>query len=80
MNVGYLYVMGTVALGVVGQIIVKWQADRAGDFPDGSGERVRYFVDFLLNPWVLLALALVFVGLLCWIAAHSMPGSFTSIA
>jgi drug/metabolite transporter (DMT)-like permease len=71
MNTGYLYVAGTIALGVCGQLIVKWQADKAGAFPDGSGDRIRYFVDFLLNPWVIAALALAFIGLLCWIAALS---------
>jgi multidrug transporter EmrE-like cation transporter len=71
MNTGYLYVAGTIALGVCGQLIVKWQTDKAGSFPDSAGDRVRYFVDFLLNPWVIFALALVFIGLLCWIAALS---------
>lgn len=60
---GYVYVAATVALTVYGNLVFKWQVDEAGALPDGARARAEYFVDFLLDPWVItVAIATVFAG------------------
>jgi multidrug transporter EmrE-like cation transporter len=71
MNRAYLFVAFTVALTVYGQLIIKWQAGKAGEFPGATRERLTYLGDFLINPWVVSSFAAAFVAALAWIAALS---------
>jgi multidrug transporter EmrE-like cation transporter len=71
MNRAYLFVAVTVALTVYGQLIIKWQAGRAGEFPGGTRDRLTYLGEFLANPWVVSSFAAAFVAGLAWIAALS---------
>ena len=60
---GYVYIAATVALTVYGQLVFKWQVDEAGALPDGTRARAEYFVDFLLDPWVIsMVIATVAAG------------------
>lgn len=60
---GYVWIAATVALTVYGQLVFKWQVDEAGELPDGTRARAEYFVDFLLDPWVItVAIATVAAG------------------
>ena len=67
----YVFVAITVAVAVYGQLVVKWQTDELGAFPDGSSERWRYLGDFFLNPWIISVLVLFGVAAICWMAALS---------
>ena len=53
----YFYVALTVGLTVYGQIAIKWQVLEAGPFPADPGDKIRFLVRLLANPWVLSALA-----------------------
>ena len=48
---------------------LKWQVDRAGALPDGSGERASYMLTLLANPWVLSAFVAAAIAALAWIGA-----------
>ena len=72
MKLAYVLVAATVACGVYGQMILKWQAGRAGELPAGTGDRVSYLLHLLINPWVLTALAAAGIALLTWIGALSL--------
>jgi drug/metabolite transporter (DMT)-like permease len=71
MSPAYLFVAGTVVMTVYGQLIVKWQTSKAGVFPAGTSERIRYLVHFFGSPWVLSSLLATAVAAVCWIAALS---------
>jgi drug/metabolite transporter (DMT)-like permease len=72
MSSSWVFVAATVVLTVYGQVIVKWQAVRAGSFPSvGGAERVEYLARFFLNPWVISAFLAAGIGALAWIAALS---------
>jgi multidrug transporter EmrE-like cation transporter len=71
MNRAYVFVAVTVLLTVYGQLIIKWQVGKAGQFPGATRDRLAYFGDFLINPWVVSSLLAAFVAALAWIAALS---------
>lgn len=60
---GYVWIAATVVLTVYGQLVFKWQVDEAGEFPDGTGARAGYVLDFLVDPWVIsVAITTVLAG------------------
>lgn len=69
MNSAYLFVAGTVVLGVCGQLLLKWQTNEAGGFP--STDQVRYVSELFLKPWVIAAMAMAVVAAVCWVIALS---------
>ena len=71
MNPAYGFVAATVLLTVYGQLIVKWQVDKAGPFPAKATARLDYLGHFLLNPWVISALLGGLLAAFSWIAALS---------
>ena len=68
---GYIAAAATILLTCYGQLVIKWQVNRAGHFPAGSSERVSYFLRLLSSPWVLSAFAAAFVAALAWFVALS---------
>ena len=70
-NSAYAFVAATVLLTVYGQLIIKWQTGKAGEFPAGAANRVSYLTHFLLNPWVISSLLAAVVAAFSWIAALS---------
>ena len=81
----YVYVICTVLLTVYGQIAIKWQVLEAGPFPADPGDKLRFLVRLLANPWVLSALAAALLAAVTWMAAmtrlplsHAYP--FMSLA
>ena len=81
----YVYVFFTVLLTVYGQIAIKWQVLEAGPFPADPGDKIRFLVRLLLNPWVISALAAGLLASVSWMAAmtrlelsHAYP--FMSLA
>lgn len=71
MNRAYAFVAITVACTVYGQLVIKWQANKAGAFPDGTSERLSYLGHFLANPWVISSLLGAVLAAFAWIAALS---------
>jgi drug/metabolite transporter (DMT)-like permease len=64
-------VAATVLLTVYGQLIIKWQTGKAGEFPSGTANRVNYLTHFLVNPWVISSLLSAVIAAFAWIAALS---------
>lgn len=62
----YMYIFGTILLTVFGQLILKWQVSKAGSFPKGSTEQMKFFLRLILNPWIMSSLAAAFLAFLCW--------------
>ena len=56
---------------VASQILLKKGMQMGGQFPQGFPEMVRFFLKAFSNPYVLGALAAVFIGGLAWIATVS---------
>ena len=71
MNSAYAFIAAAVLLGVYGQLILKWQTRKAGEFPSGASERIKYLAHFLGNPWVISSLLGAVVAAFAWIAALS---------
>jgi drug/metabolite transporter (DMT)-like permease len=67
--IGYLYVATTIALTTYGQLIVKWQVDKAGDFPESTSGKIEFLLKLLINPWVISVFAGAVIAALAWMAA-----------
>ncbi len=67
----WLYVAATVALTVLGQLVVKWRVLRHGHIPPSLQGKVSYLTGLLIDPWVLLGLLAAFVAALAWMSALS---------
>ena len=63
------FIFATVLLGVYGQVVWKWQLDKTGAVPAGFSERVSYFVQLLLNPWIVSGFLGAGVAAICWLIA-----------
>lgn len=81
----YVYIALTIFFTVYGQIVIKWQAGLAGEFPAAGGEKLLFLLRLLLNPWVISAFFAAFLASLSWMAAmtkfplsHAYP--FMSLA
>jgi multidrug transporter EmrE-like cation transporter len=70
-NSAYAFIAATVLLGVYGQLILKWQTQKAGTFPTATSDRISYLAHFLVNPWVISALLGAVIAAFAWIAALS---------
>ena len=64
---GFLFVGITLLLTVIGQLMIKWRVDEAGEFPESG--KARFLFDLLLDPWVILAFGLAVVAALAYLAA-----------
>jgi multidrug transporter EmrE-like cation transporter len=71
MNSAYIFVAATILLGVYGQIVLKWQTNRAGAFPTTTADRLSYLRHFVLNPWVISSLCGAALAAVAWVIALS---------
>jgi uncharacterized membrane protein len=69
MNPGYLYVAGTIVGTVYGQLIIKWQVDKAGSLPETTNGKLNFFVHLVLNPWVISVFVGAALAAFSWMAA-----------
>jgi multidrug transporter EmrE-like cation transporter len=65
----WLYVATTVLLTVYGQLIVKWQVGRAGEFPVAVGDKLQFLLRLAVTPWMISVFLAAFVAALAWMAA-----------
>jgi multidrug transporter EmrE-like cation transporter len=65
----YGFVLITIVLTVVAQLLIKWQAAQAGSFPAGWGERVGFMLGLLFNPWIMAALFGAVLASCAWMLA-----------
>jgi len=73
----YIYILLTIFLTVYGQIIIKWQVNMAGTFPDQAIEKIFFIGRLLLNPWIISSFLAAFLASLSWMAAMTkFPLSF----
>ncbi len=66
---GYVYIVLTILFTVYGQIVIKWQVNLAGSFPTDTSGKFWFFIQLLLNPWVISSLICAFLAALSWMAA-----------
>jgi multidrug transporter EmrE-like cation transporter len=66
---GYLYIFLTIALTVLGQLLLKWRMDIFGGFPEGTYEKLLFLFKVLTDFWVIISFASAFFASLTWIAA-----------
>lgn len=65
----HIYILLTILFTVYGQIVIKWQVQLAGAFPQENTEKLQYLIKLLLNPWVISSFACAFIAALNWMAA-----------
>jgi len=65
----YLYLACTIIFTVYGQIIFKWQVNRAGTLPFDVLDKVYFLFRLVFNPWILSGFFAAFLASLSWIAA-----------
>ena len=65
----YLYPVATLLLTVYGQLVVKWQVDRAGALPADLGGKVAFVGQLLVNPWVISVFVAAFLAAASWMLA-----------
>lgn len=66
---GWIFVAITVVGTVYGQLVLKWQVDRAGALPSGTVERLEFLARLLVSPWVISVWIAAAVAALAWMAA-----------
>ncbi len=65
----HLFAIAAPILASISQIIIKWQTNQVGQLPDELGGRAWFLLEFLLRPWVLLAIFATFTSGVSWIIA-----------
>ena len=65
----YLYPLATLLLTVYGQLVVKWQVDRAGAMPADLGGKAAYLGRLILSPWVISVFLAAFLAAASWMVA-----------
>lgn len=68
---GYAYIFATIFFTVYGQIVLKWQVDKAGALPAETFEKLLFLAKLLMNPIVLSGFLSAFIASLFWMAAMS---------
>ncbi len=68
-QVAYLYIFGTVAFTVYGQIVLKWRIVRYGVLPEPFAEKLLFLLRLMLDGYILSGFLAAFLASLCWMAA-----------
>ncbi len=71
MALGWLLVLVTVLLTVAGQVLIKWQVNRAMRVlaAEGAGFGIGGLLHLLAQPWIWVGLGLAFGAALTWMLA-----------
>ena len=65
----YLYILGTVAFTVYGQVVTKWQVREAGQLPTALSDKLLFVGYLMVNPWVMSSLVAAVFAFACWVMA-----------
>jgi multidrug transporter EmrE-like cation transporter len=65
----WVYVTATILLTVYGQLIVKWQVQKAGALPAALGDKVEFLARLVVHPWMISVFVAAFIAALSWMAA-----------
>jgi multidrug transporter EmrE-like cation transporter len=65
----YLYVLATLVLTVYGQLVLKWQVNRAGHAGADLSSKVAFVGKLVLNPWVISVLLAAALAAASWMVA-----------
>lgn len=65
----HLFAAATPLFAALSQVLIKWQVNQAENIPAGLWEKAWFLVEFLLRPWVIVAIAATFAGGVTWIMA-----------
>lgn len=73
----HLYVFLTIFFTVYGQIVVKWQVNLSGVFPEATVEKIQFILKLLINPWIISSFVAAFLAAVSWMAAMTkLPLSY----
>ncbi len=67
--IGYLYILGTIAFTVYGQLVLKWRISQYGALPEQINAKLLFLAKLFLDPFLMSGLASAFVASLFWILA-----------
>jgi len=65
----FLYIFGTVAFTVYGQLILKWRITKYGTLPDALSDKLVFFFKAIIDPYIFSGLFAAFIASLFWMAA-----------
>ena len=65
----YGFVLICLVFTVLGQLLIKWQAMGAGNFPATWPARASFFLNLVFNPWIMAGLASAVIAAFAWILA-----------
>ena len=65
----YGFVLVCIVFTVLGQLLIKWQAMNAGNFPATWPARASFFLNLVFNPWIMAGLASAVIAAFAWILA-----------
>lgn len=67
-SIDHAWIAASILFTACSQLIIKWQVGDAGPLPT-TGDRLQYFVDLFMRPWILVALASTFLAGITWMVA-----------
>lgn len=65
----FLYIFGTVAFTVYGQLILKWRIGKYGQLPELSSDKIVFLLKAVFDPFIFSGLVAAFIASLFWMAA-----------
>jgi multidrug transporter EmrE-like cation transporter len=68
-DIGYLYILGTIFFTVYGQIILKWRITKYGSLPVDFFNKALFLFKLLFDPLIFSGFASAFIASLFWMAA-----------
>lgn len=71
MEKGYFYLFLNIFFTVYSQIVLKWQLNLCGDFPEQFKDKILFFISFIFKPWVFSSLLAVVFASVTWILTLS---------
>ena len=66
---GHGFIALTLLFTVYGQLVLRWQMNKAGQLPPGAGDKLVFLLSQFANPWILTGLCAAFLASLAWMAA-----------
>lgn len=66
--IDHAWIVLSILFTACSQLLIKWQVGEAGALPAG-GNRLQYFLDLFMRPWILVALASTFLAGVTWMVA-----------